>query len=146
MSAQVARAAEAILEQLREHLADADIAADVYMMGYLPDDELALLYSACAALVWPTFYEGFGMPPLEAMACGAPVIVSRETSLPEVVGDAGVLLDPHAERPWTDAMRRAAEDEAWRAAARSRSLARAAEFSWRRCAEQTACCYKAALA
>lgn len=131
--------------ELQAALRDALRPGEVLLLGYLHDRTLAKLYTACTALVWPTFYEGFGMPPLEAMACGAPVIVSRATSLPEVVGDAGVLLDPGDEAAWSAAMLRAASEPEWRREARERSLARAAEFSWRRCAEQTVACYRRAL-
>jgi alpha-1,3-rhamnosyl/mannosyltransferase len=119
---------------------------EVRLIGYADDASLAALYAACTALVWPTWYEGFGLPPLEALACGAPVVVSNVASLPEVVGDAGVLLDPQDTAGWTTAMRRLAEDDAWRQMWRHRGPARAAEFSWRRCATQTLACYEAALA
>lgn len=132
--------------ELQQRLSDAHIAADVRLTGYLADDDLAALYSACAALAWPTFYEGFGMPPLEAMACGAPVITSSATSLPEVVGSAGVLLDPADESAWREALRRAIEDHAWRAGRRAAGLVRAAEFSWQRCAEETIAAYRRTLA
>lgn len=114
------------------------------LMGYLHDPELACLYASCRAFVWPTFYEGFGLPPLEAMACGAPVIVSREASLPEVVGEAGVLLAPSDVEGWREAMRRAAEDEGWRRRALERSLEQARRFSWERCAAETGRCYEEA--
>ncbi|MBK8913051.1 MAG: glycosyltransferase family 4 protein [Phycisphaerales bacterium] len=131
--------------ELQQHLSAAHIAADVRLTGYLADDDLAALYSACAALAWPTFYEGFGMPPLEAMACGAPVITSNATSLPEVVGDAGVLLDPADEDAWREALRRAVEDDAWRTERRAAGLARATGFSWQRCAAQTVAAYRRTL-
>lgn len=130
-------------DALRQKLAERHLQPDVRLLGYLHDAELAAVYAACTALVWPTLYEGFGLPPLEAMACGAPVIVSNAASLPEVVGDAGVLLDPHDTAAWTEALRRMAEDEAWRAALRARGLRQAARFSWERCARETAACYRA---
>ncbi len=123
-----------------------ELRASVRLVGYQDDQRLAALYTACTALAWPTLYEGFGLPPLEALACGAMVITSNTTSLPEVVGDAGVLLDPHDTPAWTDALRRAIEDAPWRAGWRARAPARAACFSWRRCAEQTLAAYAAALA
>lgn len=95
--------------QLREALLRHGLGQDVRLLGYLFDDQLAALYSRCTALVWPTLYEGFGLPPLEALACGARVIVSNVASLPEVVGDAGVLLDPLDVSAWTEAMREAAD-------------------------------------
>lgn len=128
---------------IREKLSERGIAGEVRLLGFLHDDELAGLYTACAGLVWPTFYEGFGLPPLEAMACGAPVIVSNAASLPEVVGEAGVLLDPRDTQAWTAAMSRALEDENWRENLGRRGLAQAAKFSWRRCAEGTIAAYRA---
>ena len=116
----------------------------VRLVGYLSDPTLAALYSCATALVWPTRYEGFGLPPLEAMACGCPVIVSGVSSLPEVVGDAGILLDPDDTPAWTAAMQHIAEDSVWRANWQQRSLERSATFSWRRCARQTAACYRLA--
>ena len=133
------------METLHDKLAALAVQDEVRLAGYLTDDALACLYSACTALVWPTLYEGFGLPPLEAMSCGCPVIVSNTTSLPEVVGDAGVLLDPQDVPAWTAAMRRMAEDNEWRDQCRRRGVQRAATFSWQRCARQTIACYQAAL-
>lgn len=128
-------------DALRERVSHL-IGKHVYMVGYQADDVLAALYSACTALVWPTLYEGFGLPPLEAMSCGAAVIVSHCTSLPEVVGDAGELVQVNKTEAWTEALRRMAEDTDYRNELRRRSLARAATFSWRRCAEETIACYR----
>lgn len=133
------------LDALRERLERRALGSSVRLLGYMSDAQLAGLYSTCTAFVWPTLYEGFGMPPLEAMACGAPVIVSDAASVPEVVGDAGVLLDPRQPEAWVAAMRRIVEDEAWRRDLIERGLARAATFSWKRCASQTAAVYRAAL-
>lgn len=134
------------MESLPESLASHGLLDDTRLIGYQTDASLAALYSACVALVWPTLYEGFGLPPLEAMACGAPVVSSTTTSIPEVVGDAGVLLDPTDVPAWTETMRRLVEDEAWRSTWRQRGPARAATFSWRRCADETIACYRNALA
>lgn len=133
------------MEQIHGLIAAHGIASTTRLLGYVHDQVLAGLYAACTALVWPTFYEGFGLPPLEAMACSAPVITSAVTSLPEVVGNAGVLLDPRNTNAWTESMRRMAEDDDWRADWQQRGAARAAQFSWRRCAEQTIDCYRRAL-
>ncbi|MEW6251179.1 MAG: glycosyltransferase family 1 protein [Planctomycetota bacterium] len=133
------------MEALEREINGHGLAADVRMTGYLSDEFLLGLYGAATALVWPTFYEGFGLPPLEAMACGCPVITSAVTSLPEVVGDAGVLLDPCDTPAWAEAMRRAVEDPGWRTDLCARGLARAATFTWARCARQTIACYRAAL-
>ncbi|MFN0137039.1 MAG: glycosyltransferase family 4 protein [Phycisphaerae bacterium] len=132
-------------EAIRAKLADQQLASDVRLLGYLHDPDLAALYSLCTAFVWPTRYEGFGLPPLEALACGAHVIVSDVASLPEVVGDAGVLLSPDDVESWTEAMRAAVEqtgDAA--AAARVRALAQAQRFSWGEFARQTVAAYRMA--
>lgn len=68
----------------------------VLFINYVPQEDLPYLYSAARCLVYPSLYEGFGLPPLEAMACGCPVITSNTSSLPEVVGDAGVMINPHS--------------------------------------------------
>jgi glycosyltransferase involved in cell wall biosynthesis len=130
---------------LADQLRQPEFCECVRHIGYLHDDALAALYSSCTALVWPTFYEGFGLPPLEALACGCPVIVSDTTSLPEVVGGAGVLLDPLQAPAWTAAMLRMVEDAAWRQQWCDRGPARAAQFSWARCARDTIACYRRAL-
>lgn len=122
------------------------IGKTVHIVGYQTDETLAALYSACIALVWPTYYEGFGLPPLEAMACGAAVIASQCSSLPEVVGDAGELVQVDKVPAWTETLRRVAEDTDYRNDLRRRGLARAATFTWQRCAEQTIACYRRAAA
>jgi glycosyltransferase involved in cell wall biosynthesis len=102
----------------------------VLFPGFVPDEELPALYSAADMLVTPSFYEGFGLPALEAMACGTPVIVSDVSSLPEVVGDAGVRIDPRDEAGLAEAMVRVAQDSALRAALRGAGRERAREFTW----------------
>jgi alpha-1,3-rhamnosyl/mannosyltransferase len=119
-------------------------AGEVRHLGYVDERALAGLYSACTAFVWPSLYEGFGLPPLEAMACGAPVIVSGTSALPEVVGAGGLQLDPSNGPAWTAALERMAEDTAWRETWVRRGLTRAAEFSWQRCCHETATCYRVA--
>ena len=79
---------------------------DVIFTGYVPEEEVPLLMNGAKAFVFPSLYEGFGMPPLEAMACGTPVIVSNTSSLPEVVGNAGMLVDPENVEEIAEAMRK----------------------------------------
>ena len=81
-------------DSLRANIADSGMGDEVVLTGLIPDDDLPLMYQAADALVFPSMYEGFGYPPLEAMACGTPVIVSNSSSLPEVVGEAGLYADP----------------------------------------------------
>ena len=94
------------------------------------NEELARLYRGALALVFPSLYEGFGLPPLEAMACGIPVLTSNVCSLPEVMGDAGVLVDPLDVEAIADGMRRLVQDGELRAKLRQRGLLRAKGFSW----------------
>ena len=114
--------------------------------GYVADEDLADLYSGACALLYPSIYEGFGLPPLEAMACGAPVIMSNASSLPEVGGPAAVLHDPHNVDALSLAMRRLVEDPQFRRERSAASLQRAAQFSWDRCARETLTVYKNTLA
>ncbi|NDJ85042.1 MAG: glycosyltransferase family 4 protein [Chloroflexi bacterium] len=117
----------------------------VHTPGYVPAEELVLWYNAAEALVYPTLYEGFGIPILEAMACGKPVLASNSSSLPEATGDAGILLPSSDEAAWHEAMDRliSSPDERTRMAARSRTWA--AEFTWQRVARRTVESYYRAL-
>ncbi len=119
--------------------------ADLVRRIDVPREDGALLYRACTLFAYPSRYEGFGLPPLEAMACGAPVVASSTTSLPEVVGDAAITLDPDRAEGWAAAFSRLLHDPALRAQMRQQSLARAATFSWRSVAQQTTHVYQAAL-
>lgn len=116
----------------------------VKLIGRIEDDELPKWYSACAVFAYPSLYEGFGLPPLEAMACGAPVVASNVTSLPEVIGDAGIRVEPTDTRSLANALLRVLKDDALRDAMRAKSLARAALFSWHRTAERTVESYERA--
>jgi alpha-1,3-rhamnosyl/mannosyltransferase len=120
--------------------------AGVVRAGRVSDDELVRLYGSAACFAFPSRYEGFGLPVLEAMACGAPVVAGDRTSLPEVVGDAGLLVDPDDEEALASALRRVLTDPELAADLRQRGLARSAAFSWDRCAELTVAVYRAALA
>jgi alpha-1,3-rhamnosyl/mannosyltransferase len=120
--------------------------AHVAIAGYVSDDDLVRLYSGAACLVFPSLYEGFGLPPLEAMACGTPVIASDRTSLPEVVGDAGVLVDPRDEDALAAAIAALLEDESRARELGERGRERAARFTWERAADATVAAYREALA
>jgi glycosyltransferase involved in cell wall biosynthesis len=109
----------------------------VRFLGYLPDEDLPALLSGATAFAFPSLYEGFGMPVLEAMACGAPVLTANSTSLPEVAGDAALLVDPHDTHAIAAGLRRLVQDAPLRAELRARGLARAAGFTWERCARET---------
>lgn len=107
------------------------VADDTRMLGTVPDEELARLYADADVFVYPSFYEGFGLPVLEAMASGTPVVTSDVSSLPEVAGDAALLVDPYDERELAGAIRRILSDSPLASALRERGLARATTFDWR---------------
>lgn len=118
----------------------------VVFPGYVDDADLPALYSAAVVFVYPSLYEGFGLPPLEAMACGTPVISSNAASLPEVVGDAALLIDPADSEALAQALHDVLTQPALQADLRQRGLRRAAQFSWQRCAAETLAVYSAVLA
>jgi glycosyltransferase involved in cell wall biosynthesis len=110
--------------------------AGVELRGRVSDEELVALYQGATAFVDASLYEGFGYQVLEAMACGAPVVASNTTSIPEVVGEAGILCDPRSPEAFADALRRLLERPELAAELRAKGLARAAEFSWARTVEE----------
>jgi glycosyltransferase involved in cell wall biosynthesis len=114
----------------------------VRFLGYVPDDQLAVLYRLAAVFVFPSLYEGFGLPPLEAMASGTPVVVSNVSSLPEVVGDAAVLVDPHDIDSIVDGLRCVLTNPARAEDMRRKGLERSREFSWERSVARTLEVYK----
>jgi len=124
---------------LQEH---PDLRARVTLAGFVADADLAALYSGARGFVYPSLYEGFGLPLLEAMQCGTPVIASDSTSMPEVVGDAGLLVPPTDADALSEALLRLATDDELAAELRRRSRSRAASFSWERTAAATVGAYE----
>jgi len=116
--------------------------SEVMFPGYIPVSELPLWYNAAELFVYPSLYEGFGLPPLEAMACGTPVVVANTSSLPEVVGQAGLTVDPLDVEGLAEAMRRALSDAGLRQEMRERGLQRARDFSWTKTAQETVQVYR----
>jgi len=114
----------------------------VRFTGYLPEEEKALWYNAATCFCYPSLYEGFGLPPLEAMACGVPVVTSNVSSLPEVVGEAALTVDPLDSRALCEALRRVLIDGDLWSELSVRGPARARRFSWREAARQTADVYR----
>lgn len=114
-----------------------DLERQVVFAGTVPDELLPAYYRGALALVFPSLYEGFGLPALEAMACGIPVVTSSVTSLPEVVGDAAVLVDPYDVESIAWGVRRVVEDSSLREELRRKGLERAKQFSWDITAEHT---------
>lgn len=122
-----------------------DLGDRIVFTGFLPDQDLNAIYSGALAFVYPSIHEGFGLPPLEAMQCGIPVITSNVSALPEVVGDAGLMVDPTDEDAMSQALLSIVTDSGLRKSLAQKGLARAAHFSWIRCAEETAKVYQTAV-
>jgi glycosyltransferase involved in cell wall biosynthesis len=118
-------------------LASARAAGSVRLLGHVPDDDLPALYAGSACFAYPSLYEGFGLPVLEAMAAGSPVVTSSISSLPEVAGDAALLVDPRDEPAITRALERLLADPVLAQELCARGRARAAMFSWERFATET---------
>jgi glycosyltransferase involved in cell wall biosynthesis len=133
------------LEQLDAGLKKLVRLGQVRLLGYVDDAELPMIYAGAKCLLFPSVYEGFGLPPLEAMASGVPVIASNRASIPEVVGDAGILLEPDDASVWSRTITGLLQDSELEQRMIEASLQRASEFSWRRCAEQTIKAYEYAL-
>jgi len=110
---------------------------DVIFTGYIPEEDLPALYNGASAFVFPSLYEGFGLPPLEAMACGCPVITSNTSSLPEVVGDAGIMVDPNDVDELAKQIERVLTDKKLRDSMIKKGLKQAKKFSWEKCAKET---------
>ena len=124
-------------EQAAGTVARMGLQSRVIFTGYVDDPTLRLLYNRAALFVYPSLYAGFGLPPLEAMACGCPVVASQATAIPETVGDAAILVDATSVAALADAMGRALNDPALARRLSLEGRARAAQFSWERTAELT---------
>jgi len=118
---------------------------DIAFTGYVAENDLSALYSGATCFVYPSFFEGFGLPVLEAMQCGAPVIAGNRTSIPEVVGKAGLLFDPFDTNSLVQALTRVLDDSEYRAALRIQGLERAREFDWKQTARMTLQAYQKAV-
>ncbi len=129
-------------EVLRE-IKQQNFAMDVIVTGYASDEDLPALYRSAVALVYPSLFEGFGLPPLEAMACGTPVITSNCSSLPEVVGKAALLVNPYETADITQTIWKLAQDVMLRAQLREAGIEQARQFTWRAAAEKTLAVYQA---
>lgn len=126
-------------------LAASGLEDEVVRLGYVADADLPALYGGAEAFVFPSRYEGFGFPVLEAMACGTPVVCSSSSSLPEVAGDAALLHDPASDEQLADALARLRDDPVLRVELAARGLRRAATFTWARAARETARVYEQVL-
>jgi len=128
--------------QLRQLIQREGLNDHVLFYDHVSDEDLALFYNVADLFVFPSLYEGFGLPPLEAMACGIPVVCSNAASLPEVVGDAALLVDPTDEEAIAEAILRVLDDKGLQADLREAGLQRAAGFTWERTAQETLTVYR----
>ncbi len=131
--------------ELEELLAAQGHDGTVRRLGYCPDEALGALYSSARALVFPTLYEGFGMPTVEMMACGGAVLASTAPAVAETVGGTAHLIDPHDEAGWRDAMLRVCTDDDWWQSLRAGAESAARPFTWDACAEATLGAYRRTL-
>lgn len=134
-----------LTQELESRIQHYEKSAEVRWLGYVPAEDLPLLYSGATMLVYPSLYEGFGLPVLEAMASGIPVIASNRASLPEVAGDVGLLVDPEDADGLRSRMRRLIEDPAEVRRLGALGVARAGQFTWDNCAGKTIAIYRKAL-
>jgi glycosyltransferase involved in cell wall biosynthesis len=135
----------AMFPDVRGQVAAMGLRDRVKFIGRVSEEDAPALYNAAEVFVFPSLYEGFGLPPLEAMACGTPVVCSNTSSLPEVVGDAAITVDPEDVGALAEALRRALLDVDLRRERRERGLRRAAQFNWHKTAVETLRVYQRAL-
>ncbi len=129
-------------KRLLKIIEEEDIKDDVIFTGYMPDESLPLLYAMADLFVYPSIYEGFGLPPLEAMACGCPVIASAIPSISETVGEAGILADPADIKGLSEAILRVLKDENLKRRLREAGFKRVKQFSWEKAAQETVKVYR----
>jgi glycosyltransferase involved in cell wall biosynthesis len=131
-----------LYESFFARLRELGLEGEVLLPGYIADEDLPAVYSAASVFVFPSLYEGFGLPPLEAMACGTPVVCSNASSLPEVCDEAALLVAPTDTSALAQAMARVLSDDSLRATLRAHGLAQAAQFTWARTARETLAVYR----
>jgi|SRR5690242_7635178 len=130
--------------ELEREIAPLERAGTARRLGYVDENDLPLLYAGAHAFAFPSLYEGFGLPVLEAMASGVPVLTSNVSSLPEIAGDAALMVDPRDDVAMSAGLERLLEDSAWRTRANERGIARASAYPWSRCVDATVDAYSAA--
>jgi glycosyltransferase involved in cell wall biosynthesis len=131
-----------VREKLLEQIESLNLQKDIIFTGYVSERELAEIYNAVDLFVFPSLYEGFGIPPLEAMACGTPVITSNTSSLPEVVGDAAIVVDPYDADKLVEEMYQLLTDDGLKKEMIRKGLKRSKMFSWDESARKTLRVYK----
>ncbi|MFC6476009.1 glycosyltransferase family 4 protein [Pseudomonas asuensis] len=132
-------------ETIMQRISEAEREGWARYLGFLPSSELPLLFAGARLFTFPSHYEGFGLPVLEAMSSGIPVVCSNSSSLPEVAGEAALMCEPMDVDGFTGILMRGLEDNIWREQSVIAGLARAAEFSWARCANETVQVYEKVL-
>ena len=130
--------------ELEHALAPLEVSGAARRLGYVDEQDLPLIYAGAHAFVFPSLYEGFGLPVLEAMASGIPVLTSNVSSLPEVAGDAALTVDPRSEDALLGGLERLLDDDAWRAQAVTRGVERSRAYTWSRCVDSTVDAYREA--
>jgi glycosyltransferase involved in cell wall biosynthesis len=133
-------------DEMYQTIAETGLQNHVHLIGFADDDDLPALYSGAECVAFPSLYEGFGFPVLEGMACGTPVVTSNVSSLPEVAGDAALLVDPYDIEAITDAIRRILDDSDLRQTLIERGIAQAAKFTWEKSAQELCQIYNKILA
>ncbi|MDQ1275375.1 MAG: hypothetical protein QG610_948, partial [Euryarchaeota archaeon] len=131
-----------VREKLLKQIESLNLQKDIIFAGYVSENELAEIYNAVDLFVFPSLYEGFGIPPLEAMACGTPVITSNTSSLPEVVGDAAIQADPYNTEKFVEEMYEVLTNEDLKKEMIRKGLKRSKVFSWDNSAKKTLKVYK----
>lgn len=129
-------------EEITRYISKAGCRGDIILTGFIEEKDLPFLYNSAEVFVYPSLFEGFGLPPLEAMACGCPVVTSKHSSLPEVVGEAGVLVNPSDSEELLKAIVSVLSDAALRDGLRTKGLERAQQFSWEATARKTLAVYE----
>ncbi len=133
-------------QALQDDVQHAEAQGCVKRLGYVPEHDLPLLYAGAALFVYPSTYEGFGLPPIEAMACGAPVLVSDQSCLPEVTQGAALMVNPNNTEAFCHAIEKGLTDAPWRSMAIAHGLRVAASYNWQRCVDETVAVYQAVAA
>jgi glycosyltransferase involved in cell wall biosynthesis len=131
--------------KIRDEVSKHGLEGLVMFPGYIPDDDLPTVYSAATVFVFPSLYEGFGLPPLEAMACGTPCVVSNSSALPEVTGTAALLFNPTSLEGFEDCLVKVLTEPDLSESLRKAGLRQAALFPWKRAAEETLQVYREVL-
>ena len=130
-------------EEVKTLVEQWSLAGRVSLLGFVPTESMPYLYSGAELFVYPSLYEGFGLPPLEAMACGTPVVAARSSSIPEIVEDGGLLYDPYDEASLSEAILRVMLDDELRKQLVQKGYRRKAQFSWVKAATETWMVYQA---